>query len=103
VNDLKEQVVQSANLEDLVELTKSPGFHVGEVYDRIVAAEIATDRKLLEYSYADICQFQFVVKREGKGFDIIKRPCEFFLLKEDGSFLLQENTSKLKVSGLIPV
>ena len=103
VNDLSEQVSQSANMEDIIAMTRASQLHTGETYDRLICSDVMADTKIIEYSLSDICQFQIIAKKQGKGFDILKRPCEFFMLKEDGSFLKQENESKLKIHGLIPL
>lgn len=96
-------VISFGNLEDIVAMTRSSGFHVNEQYDTIVSGIVDGDTKILEYSLDSICQFQMLIEKNGTEFVIIKRACEFFLLQENGNFLLQETGDKIKIAGLIPI
>lgn len=98
------------DMDSILSMSRSSGFLENEMYDKLLSYEVSNKHRILEYSNDGLCQFQIVAKADGSGFSIEKRDCEFLLLQEDGNFILQEtdyvfeeDASRIKVNGLIPV
>jgi len=90
-------------LNELLRVASSSGLVDSGLFDKVVYGKIDEVRHILEYSLSDICQFQIVLTYTStSSWQVLKRPCEFPMLQEDGFYLLQENGDQLLVQGLVP-
>ena len=101
-NDAARRVVKPTSIETLLNLSTIVGLTSGETFDEIQSGLNLDGQMILEFSLAGACQFQLALTLTSSTvFNILKRPCEGFLLLEDGFGLLQENGDNLLAQGLI--
>ena len=90
------------DMENVIAMTRSAGFHDGEVYDTLIYTDVSETVKTLEFQNEGLCRFIITATLTGNDYTLSKALCTGFLLQENGDYLLQETGDKIIISGFIP-
>jgi len=97
------ELFSDRTFQSLFTLANIAGFIESESFD-LIEGGLVNGGLIIQFTLAGICQFQLVFTLSTPlTFSIFKRPCEFFLLQQNGDkILLQNGIDKLLIQGLVP-